>query len=366
MIGPQNYESTTHYDIPRTPSLTAPNIPDHETVTDDTNTECKIKLDDDAEVIVTVKIEETNKDGPSLEEVVTGPNLIDEIITEANNNDTVPTAITGKTAEAPSGDGLTVNIDLDGSESAIKTDRHTPTIVVTDTDSPTGRHSYVEIRTEHNFGEDCDFNSGLNQVIESGHLVDEDEEVISDRKPLLQRVHDQYPREADVSDDRRKQKTILVTDLDSDITQEVRNFEFSEEFSERALSDFTDSQGESVLPDLTISHCESTASNVTVITKEESLISGESLLPDLLISEEENLSSQSSQKEGGEIVMGNQSASVEKVYTFDNPPASGPYPSNPAGAYRQDEPTEEIIIGNLSHFNCVIILYTEDLHIFNI
>ena len=59
------------------------------------------------------------------------------------------------------------------------------------------------------------------------------------------------------------------------------------------------------------------------------------------------------------------------MYTFDNPPAgayvtSGPYPSNPAGAYRQDEPTEEIIIGNSSHFNRVIILYTDYFHIFNI
>ena len=164
-------------------------------------------------------------------------------------------------------------------------------------------------------------------------------------------MHDEYSREADVSDEKRKQETILVTDLDTDITQEFRNSDFSRNFGEHDLSDFTDSQGESVLPDLTISYSDSLASDVTIITKEESLLSGNSLLPDLLISEEERLSSKSLQKEDLEIVMGNQNTSVEKVYTFDNPPAgayvsSGPYPSGSVEVYSDDGSREEIIIGN--------------------
>ena len=356
LTGPPNYGSTTHYDIPRTPS--GPNITDHETFTEETNTECKRKLDDDKEVIVAVEVERANKDEPNLEEVVTGPTLIEEI-TEVNSDDNEIDVITGQTVAASSGNDLIVGTDFDGSENTIKTDRHTPTIIVTDTDSPSGRHAYVEIKTENNFGENYDFHSGTYQVTD-----DMDEEVISDSSPLLQQLHDQYSHEADVYVDKTKSKTILVTDLDSDITEEVEDFELSGDLGDNGLSDFTDSHGESVLPDLTISFGgESVASDVTVITKEESIISAESLLPDLIISEEENLSSKSLQKNDVEISMGNQNTSAEKVYVFDNPPAgayvtSGPYPSNPVEAYSEDEPREEIIIGEKRVFfiyaNCCV------------
>lgn len=342
--GPANYGSTTHYDIPRTPS--GPQILVDESFRAETSRRNDERNDSDTEVLIDVEIEVESKKIES--KPVQTDDLIVEIQTETTNNGNIDNALIEDIVES-------ISNAVSNQDKFDTTD--TTTIIVTDTDSPTGRHSYVEIKAEHTFSEDCNYDSEIHEINEDGHLISCDEELISDCTPLLEEI-DQFVKQADVYVDKYKSKKILITDLDADITEEISEFIISGE--ETVLPDFTISQDESISSGLTISQEGSTASDLTV-TQYDSILSNitsnaESLLPDLIISEEENLLSESLQKEEFDG-MGNQNQPTERVYVYDDQPYnpgpyqpveaytdSDPYRSNTVETYIEDGPRTEVFV----------------------
>lgn len=351
-LGSQSYGSGTYYDIPRTPS--GPNIPEYVDFVAEEDTERKLTVSDTnnvnaAEAVVDIEVEVVAKREDPLVET----NTTDEIIKEAAIDDSRDNVLTKESEITTSGGDLEVKGKLIDDVNVSNTNKYPPVVIVTDIDSPTGRHSYVRINTENNLSEPCILDSRSQLVHENGNSS-YDDEVVSDDTPLLQKW-DRYSEQTDVYIDKSKAKTILITDLDTDITEEISDFNISGDFGGSSLPDFAASQAESDLLDLTLSHDESTASGIT-ITQEESIISGSSLLPDLVISEDEKDSSKLPPKEEIEIDMGNQNQSVEKVYVYDSQPkdayvTSGPYPPNRVEAYSVDEPRTDVIVGK-DEFKC--------------
>lgn len=242
---------------------------------------------------------------------------------------------------------------------------HTPAIIVTDSDSPTGRHSYIEILREDVFSANCNADLSIDAVNEDGHLISCDQVPTSECAPLSQEG-DQSEQQPDVYVGKSKSKKILITDLDADTTEEINAIEISGE--EPCLINFTFSQDESVVSDLTVSH-ESAASDATITSNREdsvlSYLTSTSILPDLIVSEEESLLSETLHKEEIEdtISMGNQ-PTVETVYVREDRPAvdtvyvtddprpqpsvevfRDPYPPNPVNVYVEDGPRTEVFVG---------------------
>lgn len=349
--GPTNYESTTHYDIPRTPP--GPQI----SVDESFRAENRRIADEGNNSVTEVLIEaETDK---VLETVESEPTQTDDLIIEVPN----------ETIVIETDDKVLMTDDLDSTSVDISNQEqsniHTPAIIVTDSDSPTGRHSYFEILREDDFSANCNADLNIDAVTEDGHLISCDQEPISECTPLLQES-DQSEQQPDVYVGKSKSKKILITDLDADTTEEINALEISGE--EPGLINFTFSQDGSEVSDLTVSH-ESAASDVTITSNREdsvlSYLTSTSVLPDLIISEEESLLSETLQTEEieSETSMGNQ-PTVERVYVYEDRPTvdtvtvtddprpqpsvevfRDPYPPNPVNVYVEDGPRTEVFVG---------------------
>lgn len=317
--GPANYESTTHYDIPRTPS--GPQILVEESFREENRQRNAIKTGSEEEVVINVEVKEETK----KLEAADADELVIEIQSKATEKDESTGALIQELVESTSNEGLSQD----------KSDNCTPTIVVIDADSPTGRHSYVQIQAENTFSDNCSRDLEIHEENENGHLKSCGEEVVSDCTPLLQEI-DQITQQADVSFGKSKRKKILITDLDADSTEEIsESLIFGDEI--KLPSDY-----DSSLSGLTVSQESSTASDLTV-TQEDSILSyipsnPESLLPDLIISEEESLLSEPLQTDKLETSMGNINQTTERVYVHDTNQPYNPDPYRPVEAYSDSDP----------------------------
>ena len=252
---------------------------------------------------------------------------------------------------------IAITADCSNTHTVENHDRRTPTIIVTDTDTPDGRYSFVEINAENTFSEDC--NSGTilhkNGCVISGNV--DDEEYISDDQPFMQEIN-QLEQQADVIIDKGKRKKILITDLDSDTTEEITDFTLSGE--ESILPDLTLSQEASLCSDLTLSQTGSFSSNITVTYEGSNLSDAtssqtESILPDLTVSKEETSPLESLEIEKLHTDMGNAQPTDRlidnRTYTAEPVQQVEAYPAdnNNAYAYRTSsgpEPRTEVFVSD--------------------
>ena len=281
-----------------------------------------------------------------IEESIENEKVIEDIQEKTPNNEVVDSTIIAEVVSTS-----------EAIATQEKFDAHTPTIIVTDTDTANGRYAYVEITPEHSFSENCTDSSGTKILIEDGNSTcisnheDGYEEFLSDCKPLLQETN-HLERKTDVYVDNNTRRKILITDLDTDTTEEITDFTLSGE--ESALPYLTTSQEESVSSDLTVSQ----TSNLTVVIHEGSSWSdtttsqGESILPDLTVSKEETSLQESSETEEFRTTMGNNQPTERLIdnqtYTAEPYQPAGMYatsssdPSNSAEAYLAEEPRTEV------------------------
>ena len=252
---------------------------------------------------------------------------------------------------------IAITADSSNTPTAENHDRRTPTIIVTDTDTPDGRYSIVEINVENTFSEDC--NSGTilhkNGCVISRNV--DDEEYISDDQPFMREIN-QLEQQADVIIDKGKRKKILITDLDSDTTEEITDFTLSGE--ESILPDLTLSQEASICSDLTLSLTGSLSSNITVTYEGSNLSDAtssqtESILPDLTVSKEETSPLESLEVEKLQTDMGNAQPTERlidnRTYTAEPVQQVEAYPAdnNNAYAYRTSsgpEPRTEVFVSD--------------------